>query len=114
MSKSYESLVKCLADVDRAYGERNKVIALAARMALKLGYSAGIKDDPVERNRDWKKVIFIDLPAGQVSWHVHRRELKFFKFLKPYQKMWDGHSTDEKYRRVLSSLSRRNKKRYAG
>lgn len=47
--------------------------------------------------------MFIDLPTGQVSWHVHDSELALFDFLPTSdQRCWDGHSTDEKYERLLA------------
>lgn len=47
--------------------------------------------------------VFIDLPTGQVSWHVHDSELALFDFLPTSdQRCWDGHSTDEKYERLLA------------
>ncbi len=82
------------------YAERNKCIALSARMALKLGLKAGLMDLDVY-DPGWSKVVVIDLPSGQVSWHVPDEELNFFLFLGPYDGKWDGHTTDEKYERVL-------------
>ena len=82
------------------YEERNKCIALSARMALKLGLNTGLMEaDPQEDG--WKYVVVIDLPSGQVSWHVPDADLGFFDFLEPYRGTWDGHTTEEKYKRVL-------------
>lgn len=83
------------------YGERNKCISLIARMALKLGYRAGIKQD-IEAEDGWKHTIYVDLPNGQVSWHIPDSELPLFGFLPEYEGEWDGHQTPEKYERVLN------------
>ena len=36
----------------------------------------------------------------QVSWHIHDDDKKYFKHLDPGVEEWDGHDTDEKYRRL--------------
>ncbi len=72
------------------YPKRNLNVYLALAAALRCGYPAGIKVD--EREPEWP-VAFIDLPTGQVSWH-----------LPQYEKAWDGHSTAMKSERVLEYL----------
>jgi len=95
-------------EVDNSCAERDKLVALVARMALELGFFAGIgkhEDKPGEVwEDDWRNIIFIDLPTGQVSWHIHDSELPMFDFLPEYKKKWDGHDTEEKYRRVVEML----------
>lgn len=71
---------------DQNYETRNKLVMTAVAMAMWLGYEAGFRIDPAEP--EWP-VAFIQLPTGQVSWH-----------LPQFQTGWDGHSTDEKYQRV--------------
>lgn len=93
-------LEECRGAKDRAYGERNRVIALACRMALRLGLSAGVCEDPDEDDPEWKNVAFIELPTGQVSWHIPKSEMRLFRFLGRHDRAWDGHDNDEKYRRV--------------
>lgn len=87
------------ARLSGVYTERNRCVALAARMALLLGYSAGI-GRPSDASEDWAECVYIDLPTGQASWHFHRCERWLFDDLPHYGTPWDGHSTDEKYRRV--------------
>lgn len=86
---------------NQAYSERNQCVALAARLALAVGWNTGLGrhvGDPWED--DWRNIVFIDLPAGQVSWHIHDSELYLFAFLPPYKGKWDGHTTEEKYGRL--------------
>jgi len=94
-----------MATIDEVYRERNMCVVGIARLALFLGYKAGIgqhKDKPGEEwESDWRNIVFIDLPAGQVSWHIHDSELELFSFLPVYVGEWDGHDTAEKYRRVM-------------
>jgi hypothetical protein len=103
------------SEKDGAYAERDKCIALIARMAEVLGL-------PVWRGRheggewddDWRNVIYVELAAGQVSWHVHDSEMPMFKWV-PLQVggSWDGHDTEEKYRRALESPIYGLRKRFA-
>jgi hypothetical protein len=44
-------------------------VQAAAVMAVKLGYRVGVKDDP-----EWP-ILYIDLPTGQVFWHLPSSEL---------------------------------------
>lgn len=88
-----------------AYAERDKCVSLIARIAVAMGLPAGLDQHPAEDqawDNEWRNIIRIELPAGQVSWHIRDNELPLFSFLKPYNGEWDGHDTEEKYRRVLS------------
>lgn len=88
-------------DIDDVYAERNFLVASLARIAASKGYRVGISKDS-DAEEGWSNVIYIDLPTGQVSWHVHEREMFLFDFLPEYNEEWDGHDTVEKYRRVLT------------
>ena len=88
---------------DGAYAERNRCVALIARMALAMGWRTGLgrhREDDASWEDDWRNIVFIELPTGQSSWHVHDSELPLFVGLPRYEGVWDGHSTEEKYRRV--------------
>ena len=79
-----------------AYAERNRLVALLARL-----YPSGIRKTEIpEWEPCWHNCVFIDTPEGQLSWHYHDREADLFADLKPYEKPWDGHSTPEKYARL--------------
>ena len=54
---------------DEAYLDRNLCVQVMARMARQLGYNAGIRE-----NIDWP-ILYIDLPTGQVSWHVPKEDV---------------------------------------
>lgn len=80
------------------YADRNHVVALAAKMARELGYAAGVRADPKEPR--WP-VVYIELPTGQVSWHVRQDEREtIFAWLGEHPTPWDGHDTEEKHRRI--------------
>lgn len=88
---------------DIAYAERNKCVALIARMALAMGLRVGTKQHAVEDaawEDDWRTIVFIDLPTGQISWHFHDSEKELLKGLPEYPGTWDGHDTPTKYERV--------------
>lgn len=88
---------------EAAYHERDQCIALIARLLHALSSRVGLgKHDPADTSweSDWTNIIFLDLPTGQVSWHIHDSELHLFEGLPAYPQPWDGHTTPEKYRRV--------------
>lgn len=93
------------AQKDAAYAERNQCVAALARLALRLGWRAGTASHPAEDTAwepDWRTLVFMDLPTGQVSWHLHDREAPLLEGLPRYGGPWDGHSTDEKYARLAA------------
>jgi hypothetical protein len=89
---------------DAAYTERNKCVALIARMALKLGCEVALTRTAIEGwDPAWHGCLYIQLPTGQVSWHYHTREGYLFLGLPVRGAVWDGHDTPEKYRRVFDA-----------
>lgn len=85
---------------EQIYKERDMILVLLARLAIENGYTVGIGIDE-EKPDIWKYVLYIDLPTGQVSWHILENELPWFSFVPGYEKIWDGHSRKEKYLRLL-------------
>ena len=102
-------IAKLEAAKDGAYLERNQCVALIARMATALGYWAGKAKTAIDGwSEDWHGCVYIDLPAGQVSWHYHDTQAHLFDWLPPYCGEWDGHEAAEKYRRVLDRATMPN------
>ena len=97
--------------IDAVYLERNRCVALIAKMTIALGYTAGIRTTEIDGwDPEWHNCVFIDLPTGQVSWHYHDRDADLFAGLPPYTAPWDGHDTPTKYDRVADAVfSRRSK-----
>lgn len=92
-------------DTDRAlYRERAHLVAfLAACYPSLIAYN-----DPDEPN--WP-VVYVDSPAGQLSWHINPDDLDLFRHVTCntvhyLRGQWDGHDTEEKYRR-LDQVTRR-------
>lgn len=89
--------------VNSIYTERNKLVAALARVCPMFGITVGIKrapEDAKQEDKDWP-IIYIDLPTGQVSWHIHIAEMELFLGVPDYRGTWDGHDTCDKYRRLL-------------
>ena len=96
-------------EIDDIYSERDKILVLLARWALEQGYPVGVGID-AEQPEIWKYILFIELPTGQISWHLLEPELEWFSFLPDYTEPWDGHTRSEKYERVLKYA--KNYRRY--
>ena len=78
-----------------AYFDRNQAVMAMSRMAQKLGYKVGLRFDPNEP--DWP-VLMIDLPGGQVGWHLPKAEV--IGEWPAYEHPWDGHTLEEKRKRI--------------
>lgn len=93
-------------DINSVYAERNLCVALLAAMANGKDRTAGWDvwrglhvGDPWEA--DWRNIIFIATPRGQLSWHIHASELHLFSMWPlDESRGWDGHSTELKYDRM--------------
>lgn len=89
--RSHQTLATYLALIDRFqqagdYEARNRHVYNAMSVAVNMGLDAGIRIDPEEP--EWP-VIYIELPTGQVSWHVPQ-----------HCYAWDQHTDEEKNARV--------------
>jgi hypothetical protein len=87
------------ASRDGAYLERNKLVGLLASL-----YPSGIKRTEIEGwDPAWHNCVYIDFPWGQASWHYHDREAELFEHLPAYKGTWDGHTTEQKYRLIVTN-----------
>jgi hypothetical protein len=91
---------------DGAYAERDKCVAALAKAANWLNCSVRLgRHETGPWDDDWRNIVFIELPTGQVSWHIHDSELPMFCWVPPASGrfgVYDGHTTPEKYRRLLA------------
>lgn len=85
---------------DDAYFDRNQAVMALAKLAMLQGYKAGLRIDPNEP--DWP-VLMIDLPSGQVGWHLPKNEL--IGTWPEYDQAWDGHNLNEKRQRLARFLA---------
>jgi len=72
------------------YERRNQLVLMAIGAAAAEGVPVGIRLDPSEP--EWP-VVYFELPTGQASWHLPQHVLAY-----------DGHTTEEKYRRLAAAL----------
>ena len=96
MNGTYESTP------DEAYLDRNLAVQVLARMAKELHYRVGIRDEDTE----WP-VIYIELPTGQVSWHIPAKEL-VGDFMETVLQ-WDGHDVEIKRQRLVDYVQEKHK-----
>ena len=83
---------------DIAYSERNQLVALLSKV-----FPASIeKHEGEDWEDDWRNIVFIKLPTGQASWHIHDSELPMFSHLSSVRPTWYRHTTEEKYNRIES------------
>lgn len=76
---------------DTDYVARYPLVWQALVLALACGYSAGVRLDPAQP--EWP-VVYLDLPTGQVSWHMPQ-----------HASVFDGHTTEQKYQRVRDFIA---------
>lgn len=86
--------------LDDVYRDRNLLAQLAGELARRLGMTVGIGLDSDEP--EWP-VLYIDLPTGQVSWHLPQNELT--GTYERYPGSWDGHSMGAKQDRIRTFLA---------
>lgn len=101
-----QKLINLVADMvleeaaakNNAYTERNRLVSALSKI-----YPAHLAEheanDP-NWDPEWMWIVFITLPAGQASWHIHNSELPLFSHLRVKPNKWDGHTTEEKYARL--------------
>lgn len=113
----------CQTQLNAVYAERDLLVALLARIVENLDFPpfdswrCKHEDKPGENwEDDWRNVIFITIPTGQLSWHVHDSEMHLFDHLAlldpsefPECK-WDGHTTEQKYERIREYLNNEKQK----
>jgi hypothetical protein len=96
MKSSHIALANKLLEIQAAdqkghYNNRTFFTYQALAMAISCGYSAGIRIDSNEP--EWP-VAFIELPTGQISYH-----------LEQHSTPWDSHTTEQKKLRILEYIA---------
>jgi hypothetical protein len=92
VDSSWAEKLKTLLDMivlaDEEYELRYTLVLDAMAAARHAGYAVGIRVD--QEYPEWP-VVYIQLPTGQVSWHMPEH---------PWE--WDGHTTPEKFDRIAA------------
>ena len=93
---------------DQAYAERAKLLAAIAWHCIHGDGPHGDERVWVARHEgedwddDWRTILFIQSDqAGQFSWHFHKDDAKLLGFIPRGENTWDGHTTEDKYERLL-------------
>lgn len=104
-----DDLEKTRKEKNNAYAERNKLVSLISKVfPSSLGKHEA--NDP-SWDKEWTNIVYVKLPTGQCSWHIHDSELHLFSHLKLDTLIkWDGHSTEEKYKRIQNYEVKNNYK----
>lgn len=105
----YTGIHKLAHIKNEAYWERNQLVNVFAKMAYNVGWKVWVAehvDKPGEKpwDSEWRNVVFVDTPQGQVSWHIHEKEMDMFSWisLRGPIDVWDDHTTKEKYQRLAN------------
>ncbi len=81
-------IVQAHEKVNEAYTQRMMVVRM---LALKSGCKFGLgKDDNEDWDDEWRNVVYIDLPEGQVSYHIAPHDMHLFNDFPVYEGKWDG------------------------
>ncbi len=104
---SYENTINELKEnKDFAYWERNQLICYLSKI-FPSWREIHPKED-VSWEEEWRNIIFIKFPEGIFSWHIHNKELEFFRHLNFIEgNSWDGSTTEEKYNKLLECMIKR-------
>ncbi len=106
---------------DQAYWERNQLVSALSKLYPSFLDKHPEKDK--EWETDWRTIVYIYVPTPQeqvdynhvrlddgkwyyqLSWHIHDFDVPLFDHLKyNHPRPWDGHSTEEKYKRLRNFL----------
>ena len=109
--------MKLEKQLNAVYKERNAMVQV-----LSFLYPSHLQKDP---QKPLWPVVCIHIPVRcwtgdkmyrwveeqQVTWHIPKKELKYFNHLEFKDNHWDGHDTNEKYTR-LGRIAVKNNKRW--
>lgn len=109
---SYErDIARLEKEKNGAYKERDMLLTLLTKLIPRsqVWLERHPETDTVWED-DWRWIVFVQLPTGQASWHIHDSELPWFEHVRRVvfddqsiqKNSWDGHTTPQKYERVMS------------
>ncbi len=88
---------------NNAYHERDMLVCALSKLFP--AYLAQHDEADLEWENDWRWIVYVELPTGQVSWHIHDSEREMFNHLEVKANNWDGHNTERKYQRLKALLN---------
>ena len=92
-------------ELDGVYTERAQCVATLCAHWHNLGFTIGIDAHSGEWDEDWRNIVYAELPTGQVSWHMHISDLPLFSHIPHRDFTSDGHTNEEKYKRIREMQS---------
>jgi hypothetical protein len=81
--------LRAIVEHDTDYDVRGALVWRALALAASAGMSAGVNLDPRPADPRFPLVVYIELPTGQVSWHM-----------PTHRTGWDEHTTAAKFTRI--------------
>jgi len=84
---------------NQAYEERNALVSAISKIWP--SHMALHPESDESWERDWMRIVCVHSPVGQLTWHIHDSD-RGFDHLNMAPNDWDGHSTEEKYKRLAS------------
>lgn len=91
-------------ETEKAYSERNRLMVLAAVLALNAGHRVGRYRDPDATEERFAWIVQIELGVGkgqQVTVHIDAHDIASgWRLLPEIERDWDGHDADEAFARV--------------
>ena len=105
LTATQQALDSAVEAKNEAYNERNQLVAALSKIFPSWLGMHDITDKTWDM--EWSNIVYINALTGQLSWHLHDDDMKYFQHLKFDENVgWDGHSTEEKYRRLAALDSR--------
>lgn len=101
----FKLLSRAYQYIDAMTEEQIITLSLTATLALEAGYPAGIL--PLDESRapdtEWRYVLVIDLPVGQISFPVPAALLPHFRSIPRYVGSWYGYTSEgQQHLRMLA------------
>jgi hypothetical protein len=85
--------------IEEAYFDRNQLAMLCAKMAQTLGWDVRVNPE----DEEWP-IILINLPTGQISYHIPVNEMRGEYEIDWEGTFWDGHFLNEKRESIQKYL----------
>jgi hypothetical protein len=83
------------------YYQRNCCVALLSLLAFDKGMAVGLAwDESPDCPKGWNRIVIIDLPTGQISYHIPNQDLWLFGSIPNYPGKWDMHNNQVKNKRI--------------
>lgn len=100
-----------IKEKNNAYWERNQLVSVLSKFFP--SYLTKHSELDKDWESDWRTIVVINIPIKteatfnkgqivikQVTWHIHDSEVGLFDHLQYQENKWDGHTTEEKYKRL--------------